>query len=64
MLIFQFTDAETVRAYHRSSGVLLAVVLSSQPQHVLRAVKELGEPVELTVAEVDGSLEKKTGIWS
>lgn len=37
----------------------MAVVLPSDPQHVLHAVIELRETVELAVAEVDGSLESK-----
>jgi len=46
--------------YRGGSGVLEAVVRTPQPQNVLRAVEELGEPVELTVAEIDGSLNKNT----
>lgn len=44
--------------YHRSFGVFLTVVLSSYPEHVLHTVVKLGETIELTVAEVDGSLQK------
>lgn len=42
--------------YRGSSGVLVAVVRPSETQHVLGAVKELGEAVKLAVGEVDGSL--------
>lgn len=44
--------------YHRSFGVFLTVVLSSYPEHVLHTVVKLRETIELTVAEVDGSLQK------
>ncbi|TNN37007.1 hypothetical protein EYF80_052837 [Liparis tanakae] len=47
-----------VDKYRGGSGVLEAVVRTPQPQNVLCAVEELGEPVELTVAEIDGSLNK------
>lgn len=40
-------------------GVLFAVILSAQPQHVLCTVEELRETVELAVAEVDGSLNER-----
>lgn len=56
---FSVTHEKTTSGYHSSSGVFLAVILSSQPQHVLRTVKKLGEAVELAVAEVDGSLKEK-----
>lgn len=47
--------------YRGGAGVLVAVVLPPQPQHVLRTVEELGEAVELAVAEVDGSLDRHGG---
>ncbi len=49
--------------YHGSSGVLLAVIQSSHPQHILRTVKKLREAVELAVAEIDGSLKKEKFIF-
>ena len=44
-------------ATHRGGpGILEAVVQSPYPQHVLHAVVELREAVELAVTEVNGSL--------
>lgn len=48
-----------VCGYRSSSGIFLAVVLSSYPQHILHTVIKLWKAIELAVAEVDGSLEKK-----
>lgn len=42
--------------YLGSPGVLGSVVIPAHAQHVLRAVVELREAVELTVAVVDGWL--------
>ena len=47
-------DLSTI--YLGSLGIFGSVIISAHAQHVLRAVIELGEAVELTVAVVDGRL--------
>lgn len=52
------SDQITVRssAYFCGLGVLGGVVIATHAEHVLRAVVELGEAVELAVAVVDAGL--------
>lgn len=45
--------------YLSSLGVFVTVVSSSYSEHILHTVIKLREAIELTVAEVDGSLKSK-----
>lgn len=44
------------RIYLGSSGIFGSIIIPAYPEHILRAVVELGEAVELTIDVVNGGL--------